>query len=67
MIESGGESSPLSHPISLHFPAMTFQFDVDNGYKLVWIDDIPCVNITAMTDEELASLLEVTVDQLLGV
>lgn len=46
---------------------MTFQFDVDNGYKLIWVDDIPCINISPLTDEELAALLEVTVDELLGV
>lgn len=46
---------------------MTFQFDVDNGYKLIWVDDIPCINISPLTDEELAALLEVTVDELLEV
>lgn len=30
------------------------------------IDEHPLIDITWMTDEELAALLEVTVDQLLG-
>lgn len=30
------------------------------------IDENPLIDITWMTDEELAALLEVTVDQLLG-
>ena len=32
----------------------------------VQIDENPLIDITFMTDEELAELLEVTVDQLLG-
>ncbi len=45
---------------------MTFQFDTENGYKLIWVDDIPCINISAMNDEELAAMLEVTVDEMLN-
>jgi hypothetical protein len=32
----------------------------------VQIEEHPLIDITFMTDEELAALLEVTVDQLLG-
>jgi hypothetical protein len=39
---------------------------VDSFITTVQIDENPLIDITFMTDEELAALLEVTVDQLLG-
>jgi hypothetical protein len=43
---------------------MTFHFDTTKGYNVIWVDDVPCVDITSMSDEQLAGLLEVTVDEL---
>ena len=60
----GGESLPLSYIETSAFPAMTFHFDTEKGYNVIWVDDVPCVDITAMDDEQLAGLLEVTVDEL---
>lgn len=39
---------------------------MDHFTVTVQIDENPLIDITWMTDEELAALLEVTVDQLLG-
>jgi hypothetical protein len=39
---------------------------MDSFIITVQIDENPLIDITCMTDEELAALLEVTVDQLLG-
>jgi len=39
---------------------------MDPFITTVQIDENPLIDITFMTDEELAALLEVTVDQLLG-
>ena len=39
---------------------------MDSFITTVQIDENPLIDITFMTDEELAALLEVTVDQLLG-
>jgi len=33
----------------------------------VQVEEHPLIDITTMTDEELAALLEVTVDELLGI
>jgi hypothetical protein len=68
----GGESLPLfihqtpdiSRIRISAFPAMTFHFDTTKGYNVIWVDDVPCVDITSMSDEQLAGLLEVTVDEL---
>ena len=40
---------------------------MDHFTTTVQIDEHPMIDITFLTDEELAALLEVTVDQLLGV
>ena len=39
---------------------------MDHFTTTVQIDENPMIDITWMTDEQLAELLEVTVDQLLG-
>lgn len=39
---------------------------MDHFTTTAQIDEHPMIDITWMTDEELAALLEVTVDQLLG-
>ncbi len=38
-----------------------------NVCDVVWINDIPYPATSAMSDEEFAAMLEVTVDQLPGV
>lgn len=64
MIESGENPSPFSYIKPPAFPAMTFHFDTEKGYNVIWVDDVPCVEITSMSEEQLAGLLEVTVDEL---
>ena len=64
MIESGENPSPFSYIKTSAFPTMDIHFDTNKGYNVIWVDDVPCVDITAMDDEQLAGLLEVTVDEL---
>lgn len=44
----------------------SYRTAMDSFLTTVQIDENPLIDITFMTDEELAALLEVTVDQLLG-
>jgi hypothetical protein len=58
VIQYGGITSPL--------PNLTNRTAMDCFTVNVQVEEHPLIDITFMTDEELAALLEVTVDQLLG-